>query len=143
MGRANNRNFAPKYPAAPQNTSRFQNCLRPHCEIQYLRHMSWTVVTTETSPFSLCRRCCVVLSSVFASLLLSVLAVDNDTDADSGFELEPMVIPGGWHPGSECTCYNSTETERVHQLEPEPECRCRGLAFTDIPTNISSYMRRL
>jgi hypothetical protein len=85
----------------------------------------------------------VVLISVFASLLLRVLAAENDTDTDSGFELEPMVITGGWHPGSECTCYNGTETERVHQMEPEPECRCRGLAFTDIPTNISSYMRRL
>jgi len=85
----------------------------------------------------------VVLSCVFASVLLRVLAADNDTETDTGFELEPMVITAGWHPGSECTCYNSTETERVHQMEPEPECRCRGLAFTDIPTNISSYMRRL
>jgi hypothetical protein len=94
------------------------------------------------SLFSLCRRCCVVLSFVFASLLLRVLAADNDTVTEIGFELE-LVITVGWHSGSECTCYNSTETERVHQIEPEPECRCRGLAFTDIPTNISSYMRRL
>jgi hypothetical protein len=85
----------------------------------------------------------VILSSVFASLLLRVLAADNDTETDSGFELEPMVITGGWHSGSECTCYNTTETERVHHMEPEPECRCRGAAFTDIPSNISSYMRRL
>jgi hypothetical protein len=91
----------------------------------------------------LCYRRCLVIGSVVTTLLLGVLAADNDTEVDSMLELEPMVITGGWHPGSECTCYNSTETERVHHMEPEPECRCRGAAFTDIPANISSYMRRL
>jgi hypothetical protein len=90
-----------------------------------------------------CYRRCLVLGSVVTALLLGVLAADNDTEVDSMLELEPMVITGGWQPGSECTCYNSTETERVHHMEPEPECRCRGAAFTGIPANISSYMRRL
>jgi hypothetical protein len=84
----------------------------------------------------------VALCSAFVSLLLSVLAADNDTEADGGLVLEPMVSTSGWHPGSECTCYNSTETERVHHMESESECRCRGAALTDIPANIS-YMRRL
>ena len=80
------------------------------------------------------------LGAVMASLLVT-LAAKNMTDSE--MELEPLVIPGGWQPESECICYNSTETERVHHLEPEPECRCRGAAFTDIPSNISTYMRRL
>lgn len=80
---------------------------------------------------------------VITSLSLGVLAADNATEADGVLELEPLVIPAGWQPGSECTCYNSTETERVHHMEAEPECRCRGAAFMDIPANISSYMRRL
>jgi hypothetical protein len=80
---------------------------------------------------------------VITGVWLGVLAADNITETDSSLELEPMVIPGGWQPGSECTCYNSTETERVHHMETEPECRCRGAAFTDIPANISSHMRRL
>jgi hypothetical protein len=84
-----------------------------------------------------------VFGSAVTTLLLGTLAADNVTQADSVLELEPMVIAGGWHSGSECTCYNSTVTERVHHMEPEPECRCRGAAFTDIPANISSFMRRL
>jgi hypothetical protein len=88
-------------------------------------------------------RRCLVLASAVTALLLGTLAADNNTQADSVLELEPMVIADGWRSGSECTCYSSTVTERVHHIEPEPECLCRGAAFTDIPTNISKYMSRL
>lgn len=76
-----------------------------------------------------------VFGCVITSLSLGVLAADNATEADSELTLEPSITPGGWHVASECTCYNSTESE--------PECRCRGPAFTEIPANISSFMRRL
>jgi hypothetical protein len=84
-----------------------------------------------------------VFGCVITSLSVGILAADNFTEADGVLELEPLVIPGGWVPGSECTCLNSTETERDQHVDAGADCRCRGAAFTDVPANISSSLRRL